>query len=67
MTLDDGDKIRGFVLTRENYAKVDTLAEGLYGEMAKVAKSVVINRLLRAARVVDGKLVADERAQEGAQ
>lgn len=66
MTLDDGDKIRGFVLTRENYAKVDELATGLYGEMAKVAKSVVINRLLAAARVVDGRLVADEREQQEA-
>lgn len=57
----EGDKYRGFILTPENYRKVDELAEALYGDMAKMAKSVVINRLIQAAEVVDGKLVADER------
>jgi hypothetical protein len=63
MTMEDGDKYRGFVLTAENYRKVDELAEALYGDMAKTAKSVVINRLLRVAEVRDGKLVADERQE----
>jgi hypothetical protein len=66
MTLDPREKLRGFILTKPNIEKVDELAVALFGEkMARVAKSVVINRLLAAARVVDGKLVADERAQEG--
>ena len=58
-------EVRGFALDKEIITKLDGLAQQLYGEQWHRSRSVIVNRLLRAAMVVDGKLVADERKQEG--
>jgi len=54
-------EVKGFALDKEIVSRLDGLAVELYGELWHRSRSVIVNRLIRAARVVDGRLVADER------
>lgn len=54
-------EIKGFALDKEIVSRLDGLAVELYGELWHRSRSVIVNRLIRAARVENGLLVADER------
>lgn len=60
-------EVKGFALDKEIVSRLDGLAVELYGELWHRSRSVIVNRLIRAARVEGGLLVADEREpqQEG--
>lgn len=48
-------------LTSDQYSKAHALAETLYPHKPTRRFNEIVARLLRVARVVDGRLVADER------
>jgi len=54
-------KPRGVAMSDEMHEKLAGLAKELYPFRGTRRHSEVVNRLILAAQVVDGKLVADER------
>jgi hypothetical protein len=60
-------EVKGFALDKETISRLDGLAVELYGELWHRSRSVIVNRLIRAARVENGLLVADEREKAPAE
>ncbi len=57
---------QAFSIYDEDFRKMKRITDALYPGDSKGKMSEVARRLIRAARVVDGKLVADEREPQEA-